>query len=244
MSPVKAEATVDRHGLRRKVANAVFGGVGSFSTASSSTTRSSPAISSWVRRRGEVRIFPVDRILGMSRGPAIATVTVVTREDLAYCCRWSDAFSGRRKDRRFYELVEDTLAQGFDHRYLVIADGHGKAVAVQPCFLLDQDLLGGISGDRWTPVDFIRRVWPRFLKIRTLMIGCAVGEGHLDGDRLSYSGNAALLARELVPQARSLKATLIVLKEFPAAYRKVLDCLIDHGFSRVPSLPMTRLDIG
>jgi hypothetical protein len=171
-------------------------------------------------------------------------VAVVTRRDLASCRRWASAFSGKRKDRRFYELVEDTLEQGFDHRYLVIADGHGEAVAVQPCFLLDQDLLAGISDDRRTLTDLIRRVWPRFLKIRTLMIGCAAGEGHLDGDRLSYSGNAAILARELVPQARDLKARLVVLKEFPAEYRKTLDCLLDQGFSRVPSLPMTRLDIG
>ena len=36
---------------------------------------------------------------------------------------------------------------------------------------------------------------------------------------------------------------MIVFKEFPARYRSALDCLIDHGFTRIPSLPMTRLCI-
>jgi predicted N-acyltransferase len=33
------------------------------------------------------------------------------------------------------------------------------------------------------------------------------------------------------------------LKEFPARYREPLSCFLHHGFSRVPSLPMTRLNI-
>jgi len=34
-----------------------------------------------------------------------------------------------------------------------------------------------------------------------------------------------------------------VLKEFPASYRGALECFLAEGFTRVPSLPMTRLDI-
>jgi predicted N-acyltransferase len=36
---------------------------------------------------------------------------------------------------------------------------------------------------------------------------------------------------------------MIVLKEFPAKYREPLRCFLHSGFSRVPSLPMTRLNI-
>lgn len=174
---------------------------------------------------------------------AIGTVAVLSRRELMHCPRWANSFSGKRKDRRYYELVEDTINQDFDYRYLVVADAHGEAVAVQPCFLLDQDLLAGISHDKRSLVELIRRVWPRFLKMRTLMVGCAAGEGHLDGDELLQPFNARLMASQLVAQARALKAPLIVLKEFPARYRTTLQCFLDRGFSRVPSLPMTRLNI-
>ena|SRR6185312_3299748 len=52
-----------------------------------------------------------------------------------------------------------------------------------------------------------------------------------------------LLASAIAGQARSLGAQLIVFKEFPARYRPAIECLIGQGFTRIPSLPMTRLCI-
>jgi predicted N-acyltransferase len=40
-----------------------------------------------------------------------------------------------------------------------------------------------------------------------------------------------------------MNAPLIVLKEFSAQYRDSLQCLLHHGFARVPSMPNTRLNI-
>ena len=37
--------------------------------------------------------------------------------------RWSRAFAGERKDHRFYELIEDTLKDGFSYGYFVVDDG-------------------------------------------------------------------------------------------------------------------------
>ena len=90
---------------------------------------------------------------------------------------------------------------------------------------------------------FIRRLWPRFMKMRTLMVGCAAGEGHLDGSEGVQADYVRVLARELVSHARALKAPMIVLKEFPAKYRAALQCFLAEGYTRVPSMPMTRLNI-
>jgi predicted N-acyltransferase len=81
------------------------------------------------------------------------------------------------------------------------------------------------------------------MRVRTLMVGCVAGEGHLDGDESSQPANARLLASAVMAHARDLKASLIVLKEFPAKYRAPLACFLEYGFARVPSFPMTRLDI-
>lgn len=175
--------------------------------------------------------------------PFSGSVRLLSRAELRECARWQLAFAGLRKDRRFYELLEDTLPDGFEYRYFAIEDARGEVVAVQPFFLLDQDLIVGAGAQLAAPVALVRKVWPRFLKLRTLMVGCVAGEGHLDGEPPSLDSSVRLLASGIVAHARALKAPLIVLKEFPAKYRHALSSLIDCGFARVPSLPMTLLGI-
>jgi hypothetical protein len=75
----------------------------------------------------------------------VARVRLMSRADLALCSYWQRAFANKRKDRRYYELVEDTIREGFDYRYFAIADEHGEVIAIQPFFLLDQDLIAGVS---------------------------------------------------------------------------------------------------
>jgi hypothetical protein len=180
----------------------------------------------------------------VSRGGNIYNVAVLTREEVMRCQHWAQAFATERKDHRYYELVEDTIQPEFDFRYFAIQDASGETRAVQPFFLLDQDMLAGTSHWMKISADFIRRLWPRFLLMRTLMVGCAAGEGHLDtNSQLPRNLLAKLLAAGITSHARELKARLIVLKEFPAADRVVLECFLGHGYTRVPSLPMTRVSI-
>jgi hypothetical protein len=182
---------------------------------------------------------------GRSAGAEKSTgsVEVVQRADLTGLPQWAIAFRRQRKDWRYYEILEDTLRQGFDFRYFIIRNACGEISAIQPFFLLDQDLLAGTGPYMRPLMRAIRRIWPRFLKLRTLMLGCAAGEGHLDGDTETHRVIGDLLASTIVAYARQLRASLIVLKEFPAKYRDSLACFLDHGFARIPSLPMTRLDL-
>jgi len=168
---------------------------------------------------------------------------VIARDDLQRCPHWQVAFANERKDHRYYELVEDTLHPEFDYRYFVIKDAAGQICAVQPFFLLDLDLLVGASQRFGMLIDAARWMWPRLMRARTLMVGCVAGEGHLDGHEACHRACVELLASMIAGQARRLGAQLIVFKEFPARYRPALDCLIGYGFTRIPSLPMTRLCI-
>ena len=169
-----------------------------------------------------------------------ASVEIMTRAQVKSCAHWGTAFADERKDHRYYEVVEDTIQPDFAYRYFAIKDAAGAVRAVQPFFLVDQDLLVGMGSRVSAVVAFVRRWWPRFMTMRTLMVGCAAGEGHLDSEDID---SVAALARELPAKARELKAGLIVLKEFPARYRGVLQCFVTEGYARVPSLPMTRLGI-
>jgi len=181
----------------------------------------------------------------VARGDARQTrVEIVSRLEIARCRHWRRAFANQHKDRRYYEVVEDTIRQGFDYRYFAVKDTAGEVRAAQPFFLLDQDLVAGVSGTMRRPVDAIRRLWPRFMTLRTLMIGCAAGEGHVDArDDAAAADVASVLASAIKGHAREVGARLIVLKEFPAIYRDALQPFVTAGFVRLPSLPMVRLNI-
>jgi hypothetical protein len=46
-------------------------------------------------------------------------------------------------------------------------------------------------------------MWPGLMYARTLMVGCAAGEGHLDGeDEFAWRFNAQLLASAIVSEAK------------------------------------------
>ena len=171
------------------------------------------------------------------------SVEVMSRGEVMGCARWASAFAGRHKDHRYYELVEDTIHPDFVFRYFAIKDEDGSVRAVQPFFIIDQDLLLGTNTRLGGVIGFIRRLWPRFMKMRTLMVGCAAGEGHLDGAEQLHRASAEILAASITGLAREMNAPLIVLKEFSAQYRDSLQCLVHHGFTRVPSMPNTRLNI-
>jgi Acetyltransferase (GNAT) domain len=172
------------------------------------------------------------------------SVEVASRFKAKQCKRWANVLGSEAKDRRYYELVEDTIHEEFDYRYFIVRNETGEVCAVQPFFVLDLDLLVGIKPQFGWLTDSIRRLWPGFMYARTLMVGCAAGEGHLDGkDELAQRSSVRLLASALVKEARSLKASLVVLKEFPAKYRPILERVVDSGFTRIPSLPNVMLNI-
>ncbi len=171
------------------------------------------------------------------------SIDIVTRSELSVSRHWHHAFAHTRKDHRYYEIVQDTIMPAFDFRYFALRDEAGRICAVQPFFLLDQDLLEGSSRFFRASAKVIRRLWPSFLTMRTMMLGCAAGEAHLDRRNDHAALDATLLARNITQHARALGAMLIVLKEFPVAYRRNLKTFVDHGFTRIPSLPMAELQL-
>jgi hypothetical protein len=140
--------------------------------------------------------FPSRLGAGVDAGGSLG---IACRADLAREEAWQTALRLQHKDRRYYELIEDTICPEFDFRYLLIRDEAGRTRAVQPFFLLDQDLLGGFDSRKLKLVQAIRRFWPRFLKLRTLMIGCAAGEGHLSSSvAAAQRRDAEILSSQII----------------------------------------------
>jgi predicted N-acyltransferase len=172
------------------------------------------------------------------------TAHVLSRSELANEEKWKQAFAGKNKDHRFYEIVAETLDDSkFEHRYLLFKDNTGLTRAIQPIFLVRQNLVEGIPALRLA-VESVRRFFPRFLTIRMLMVGNVAGEGHISASQTEdqeWLVNALL--ETLKKYARLSKVSLVVFKDFPAQYRKLFRQSPIHGYTRVPSMPMTELPL-
>ncbi len=143
-------------------------------------------------------------------------------------------------DFRYYEIVERTLSGQFAQRYLVLENDFTGAVVAQPLFIVDQDLLAGLSA-RWrNRIARTRRIFPRAFVLRTLMVGCAAGEGCL-ADTRSWAVTALHEALDIY--ARQSRVALVVLKDFPARYRGLLSPFTANGYRRIASMPAATLDL-
>ncbi len=172
-------------------------------------------------------------------------VTVVTRNELRNSLAWKRAFQDKCKDHRYYEIVEDTLLQNdFEHHYLLLEDNSGQQSAIQPVFFVRQNLVEGVQGKVRSIVEVVRKIFPRFLTMRVLMVGCAAGAGDLGvSDKDDEMWMAKTLETGLQKYAQRNKASLIVFKDFYEQYRAALAPLCSSGYVRMASMPMTRLPL-
>ncbi|HEY5036015.1 MAG TPA: GNAT family N-acetyltransferase [Chthoniobacterales bacterium] len=167
------------------------------------------------------------------------------QEELQDCPAWHEAFRDQCKDHRFYELISDTLARDFEYFFLVIEDDERKVRAIQPLFFVRQNLTDGVTGPLRRTVDRIRQIFPRFLTLKTLMVGCAAGESHLGACQPEDAEWVAEALHSCLKSfARDSHAPLVVLKDFPSRYRESLRSFSNNGYTRIASMPMTRLSLG
>ena len=166
----------------------------------------------------------------------------MSRGEVMGCARWASAFAGKHKDHRYYELVEDTIQPDFVFRYFAIKDEDGSVRAVQPFFIIDQDLLLGTNTRLGAVIGFIRRLWPRFMKMCTLWSDARQAKA-------IWMAPSNCIVR--VPRfcgidhefCKGDERTADRVQGVSAQYRDLLQCLAHHGFARVPSMPNTELNI-
>lgn len=170
--------------------------------------------------------------------------TLVTQAALQDCPAWRDAFQDQCKDHRFYELTSATLTDSFDYFFIVLEDEKQRVRAIQPLFFVEQNLTEGVTGPLRAGINRLRKRFPHFLTMKTLMVGCTAGEGHLGACRSEDAEwTAEALHSCLKEFARQSRAPLVVLKDFPAHYRESLRSFSSNGYARVASMPMTRLSL-
>jgi hypothetical protein len=176
---------------------------------------------------------------------SFGSATVAARVPEADLATWAHGLSHLATDHRYYDVTHVSLGAQFDHYYLLLKDHTGRTRAIQPFLLVRQDLVTGLPKAAKRAMDKIRQHFPSTLMLRMLMVGCSAGEGHLVRDETtgSVEWTAQALSEALHPIARALKAAVVVMKDFPKVYRKALRPMRRAGYTRVPSMPGSRLDL-
>ncbi|HEY0791874.1 MAG TPA: GNAT family N-acetyltransferase [Chthoniobacterales bacterium] len=194
------------------------------------------AKTSWI----QAAAAPRDRGAVWSAATTAGLVRVYARASEIDSETWQRAFRGQVRDHRFYELTERHLGNQFDQKYFVLQDAATGATAVQPFFLVDQDLMAGLPMPVRERVAKLRRWWPNLFYAKMLMVGSPAGEGQLD---VSEPWVCRTLQEGLTAYAKVVRPAIVMLKDFPSSYRRLLQAFTDHGFSRMPGLPDAKLDL-
>ncbi|PYK31273.1 MAG: hypothetical protein DME57_04330 [Verrucomicrobia bacterium] len=97
-----------------------------------------------------------DFVVRFSQG----TARILKLSDVRKLDAWKHAFEGQPKDHRYYELIEETLANDFEFRYAVLEDGAGNIRAIQSLFFVRQNLIEGVRGIFRSVVDLVRKAFP------------------------------------------------------------------------------------
>ena len=86
-----------------------------------------------------------------------------------------------QKDHRYYELIDETLANDFEYRYALLEDSSENVGAIQPIFFFFRPAKSGRRHVRRVPAELSILFERHFhdFSMRVLMVGCAAGAGEL-----------------------------------------------------------------
>ena len=163
---------------------------------------------------------------------------------------WQTLFPSHWKNYEYYRTLADTFSAEFPQRYLLLKNGAGEICAIQPFFFVRQDLTVSLPGTLRRLLLAVRRwLFPRFLTLRLMMVGCVVGEGQTGlASGLSPADRADVFTAldvALACYARRERIGIRLWKDFPAATRGDLTPALRAGLGhvRIPSLPAVSLSL-
>jgi len=158
---------------------------------------------------------------------------------------WDAVFGSIPESYPFYKALENSGFPEFRFYYLVVESDH-EIVLIAPLFLTDFYLDIAVEGSFSKVIKSIRKVFPRFLIMKTLFCGSPFGEYGILGVKQGFKYNAGIvpLLLEGVKKCRvKTNAALVVFKDFLKQDTLLLDVLIQKGYSKVESFPTVALKL-
>ena len=156
---------------------------------------------------------------------------------------WDTVFGVIPESYPFYRALENSELPEFRFYYLVI-ELDNEIVLIAPLFSTDFNL--DIAAEGWISklIKSIRRIFPRFLIVRTLFCGTPFGEYGVLGIRQDFQKDPRLipvLLAGLNDLSAKINGPLVIFKDFLKQNTPFLDILTTQGYSRVESFPAVSL---
>ena len=110
-------------------------------------------------------------------------------------------------------------------------------------FFVRQNLVEGVPGKVRSIVDLIRKIFPRFLTMRVLMVGCGAGAATwAHATKTTKHGWQTRYGRVFGPSRGKTKLPSSFLRIFRRTIAQP-STAASNGYARIPSMPMTRLSL-
>ena len=158
---------------------------------------------------------------------------------------WDAVFGDIPESYSFYRALGNSRFPEFRFYYLVI-ESDNEIVLIAPLFLADFNLEITVDARFSKIIRSIRKVFPRFLIIKTLFCGSPFGENGSLGIKRDFkqdSGIISLLLDGIKKCRIKTKAALVIFKDFLKQDTLFLDALIPKGYLRVESFPTVALKL-
>ena len=161
---------------------------------------------------------------------------------------WDALFGDIPEGHGFYKTLEESNLEDYSFCYAGLYR-NGEAVLVAPLFVGDLDLGITVTGPISGIIGGIRKVFPRFLKVKTLFCGSPFGENGILGfaGGLGNDEKKALiraLENAMDGYCRGKKIPMMVFKDHDGAFDAALSgALRSAGFFMVDSMPSAGMKI-
>jgi len=159
--------------------------------------------------------------------------------------QWDALFGEIPESYPFYRALENSEFPEFKFYYLVV-EVNNEIVLIAPLFLADFNLDIAVEGWLAKVIRSIRKVFPRFLILKTLFCGSPFGEHGVLGIKKDFKEALKLismLSEGIRNFSAKINAPLVIFKDFLKQDTLFLNGLIPQGYSRVKSFPAVLLEL-
>ncbi|MFH0917667.1 MAG: GNAT family N-acetyltransferase [Candidatus Omnitrophota bacterium] len=158
---------------------------------------------------------------------------------------WDAVFGKIPEGYLFFKALASSEFPEFRFYYLVM-ESDNDSVSIAPLFSADFNLDIAVEGRLSKFIRSIRKVFPRFLIIKTLFCGSPFGEYGVLGIKQGFKDNPGiipLLLQGIKNCQIRVNAPLVIFKDFLKQDTLFLDVLLPKGYSKVESFPAVGLEL-
>jgi len=158
---------------------------------------------------------------------------------------WDDLFGDIPESYSFYKTLENSQLRGFSFFYLAVYQKK-RVIFIAPLFSADFNIDIAVTGAASKIINFIRKVFPRFLIFKSIFCGSAFGEYSVLGVKklTGLDGLLPALLKGIEGLAGREGSKFIIFKDFLKEDTLFLDALKNYGFSKIESFPAVSVELG